>query len=355
MFDEELLQIIDRRVGWNQVVTHYFDTSGVFLASRDLRGLRLASEGDPYGQFAANDVVRHAVHRDARRDHLTYFNTTPRLYRSTDIIDPVDYDSSAYVRFLEENYGAHYSVVLAFGINAYITLMFYKTREQGDFTDEEIDELELVYTYLANTYKTFKKYEQARIVSSLQGDIIASGKKAFLVTDDAMHVLSYNKVAESYLEDLLGHAVIEQLASDSSCTWLPFLLGAEPTSPDEVRTQVIKGYTFSVHQYDRTYSNGIIDRYYWITISSADSALHLMEEPDTDSTRPVMSGDCIQFTPAERRVAELMQRGLTYQEVARELIISFHTVKKHVQNIYAKCGVNSRFELCRWLEEHDFH
>lgn len=32
-------------------------------------------------------------------------------------------------------------------------------------------------------------------------------------------------------------------------------------------------------------------------------------------------------------------------------MVSYHTVKKHVQNIYAKCGVNSRFELYRWLEE----
>lgn len=357
MFDEELLQIIARRLGWDQVVTHYFDTTGVFLASRDLRGLRHADEGDPYEQFVANDVVRHAVRRDARRDHLTYFNTTPRLYKSTDIIDPVDYEGSAYVRFLEENYGAHYSVVLAFGINAYITLMFYKTAAEGDFTDDEIDELEWIYTYVASSYKTFKKYEQVRIVSDLQGDIIASGEKAFLITDDAMHVLNYNKVAEAYLEDLLGHAVIEQLASDTSCTWLPFLLGGEPaSSPEEVRTQTIKDYTFRVHNYDRTYSNGIIDRYHWITISAAGESSPRVAD-DEEGPEPVharISGDVIQFTRTERKVAELMRQGLTYQEVAKELVISFHTVKKHVQNIYGKCGVNSRFELYRWLEEHDF-
>ena len=58
----------------------------------------------------------------------------------------------------------------------------------------------------------------------------------------------------------------------------------------------------------------------------------------------------IPLTPTELRVAELMQSGLTYQAIADELIVSYHTIKKHVQNIYAKCGVNNRYQLYRWLE-----
>ena len=45
----------------------------------------------PYRKFVANDVIRHVVYQDAVRDHLTYFNVLPRLYKSTDIISPVDY------------------------------------------------------------------------------------------------------------------------------------------------------------------------------------------------------------------------------------------------------------------------
>ena len=46
-----------------------------------------------------------------------------------------------------------------------------------------------------------------------------------------------------------------------------------------------------------------------------------------------------------------MYNGLTYQAIADELIISYHTVKKHIQNIYIKCGVNSRYQLYKWLED----
>ena len=56
------------------------------------------------------------------------------------------------------------------------------------------------------------------------------------------------------------------------------------------------------------------------------------------------------LTPAECRVAELLDNGLTYQAIANELVVSYHTIKKHVQNIYLKCGVNSRYELHKWME-----
>ena len=46
-----------------------------------------------------------------------------------------------------------------------------------------------------------------------------------------------------------------------------------------------------------------------------------------------------------------MCQGLTYKAIADELVVSYHTVKKHVQNIYSKCGINSRYELYKWMED----
>ncbi len=359
-FNHDLLDILYRCFGWKNTVIYYFDTAGDFLSSRTLDSLELMGPDHAYGNFVSNDVVRHAIHRDARRDHLTYFNTSPRLYRSTDIANCVAYDTSAYVRFYESSMQAHYTLTLAFGINAYIGLMFWRTADEGDFTDDELEEFEQLYAYIASSYKTFKKYEQARIVAALQGDIVASGEKAFLVTDDAMHALSYNKVTEDYLEDLLGASVIDQLASENSCTWLQFLLAAAPDlSPDRPHTQVIKDYTFTIHRYDRTYSNRIVDRYNWITIKKDDEPIERVPATAPASaaaldTAPQTHRDMTTIlTRSECRVAELMREGLTYQEIAEQLVISFHTVKKHVQNIYSKCGINNRFQLYKWMEEHE--
>lgn len=343
-FSNVLLDSLERNFGLKNALISYFDPHGNFLSWIDHRGILLDCEKHPYRKFAANDVIRHVVYQDAVRDHLTYFNVTPRLYQSTDIINPVDYAHSAYVRFLEENFHAHYSVTMAFGINAYIQVSFFKSLENGDFTEKEIEALNEIYVYVANSYKNFKKYEQAKIVSNIQSEIIISGEKAYFVTDDFMHIMSYNKTAQNYLSDILGPAIAEQISTTSVCSWLPFLLGsdADDITADRVQTRVIKNYIFTIYTYDQSYSNGIVDRYHWITISRKE-----------DGKLPDSSGSKLPLTQAEQRVAELMYSGLTYKAIADELVVSYHTVKKHVQNIYTKCGVKSRFQLYKWLENRE--
>lgn len=51
------------------------------------------------------------------------------------------------------------------------------------------------------------------------------------------------------------------------------------------------------------------------------------------------------LTPAERRVAELVAKGRTNQEVAAELFVRVATVETHLSHVYAKLGVRSRTEL----------
>jgi DNA-binding CsgD family transcriptional regulator len=361
-FSATLLDSLARNFGVRGALIFYFDTQGNFLAWTSSAGAQVDGPEHPYRKFAVSDVVRNVIYQEAVRDRLTYFNVTPRLYRSTDIIHAADYEHSAYVRFLEENFQAHYSVTMAFGINAYIQVAFFKCREDGDFTADEMEQLREIYVFVANAYKTFKKYEQAQIISSIQGEVVASGERAYLVTDDFMHVMSYNDTARDYLEDLLGAEAVEQFGGSRPCTWLPFLLGSEEeetgTSGEKnkteenacqsgparsrVYTRVVKNYIFKVYTYDRTYSNGIVDRYHWITISR--------KEAKQDEKMPDQE---MLLTPTEQKVAELMYSGLTYRAIADELVVSYHTVKKHVQNIYSKCGVNSRFELYRWLEERE--
>ncbi|WP_020565848.1 LuxR C-terminal-related transcriptional regulator [Methylosarcina fibrata] len=51
------------------------------------------------------------------------------------------------------------------------------------------------------------------------------------------------------------------------------------------------------------------------------------------------------LTPQERRVAELVAQGLTNKEIARRCTISPETIKKHLQKIFEKLGINRRSQL----------
>ena len=343
-FCQAMLESLERNFGRGNAVIFYFDTHGQFLSWVTKKGLETDSPKHPYREFFGNDVVRYRIYQEAVRDHLTYFNVVPRLYRATDIINAVDYENSAYVRFLEEKLGAHYSVTLAFGINGYIQISFLKTMEQGDFTEQDMKELSEIYLYIANGYKTFKKYEQQKIISTIKSRIIENGEKAYLVTDDFHHIMDCNEKAQRYLEDILGSPIDDQIGNENmNCTWLAFLMDDLGQGDlDIVKTRVVKNFIIKVYTYDQTYSNRIVDRYHWITI-------HRQKGNQAEA----FSGKVMPLTQAEQRVAELMYNGMTYKQISEELVVSYHTVKKHVQNIYSKCGVNSRYQLYKWIESQE--
>jgi DNA-binding NarL/FixJ family response regulator len=50
----------------------------------------------------------------------------------------------------------------------------------------------------------------------------------------------------------------------------------------------------------------------------------------------------------ERQVLELVARGDTNSEIARQLGITYSTVAKHLKVIYDKLGVNNRVKAALW-------
>jgi len=48
------------------------------------------------------------------------------------------------------------------------------------------------------------------------------------------------------------------------------------------------------------------------------------------------------LTAREREVLQLLLEGASNREIARQLVLSVNTVKKHVLNLYGKLGVHSR-------------
>jgi DNA-binding CsgD family transcriptional regulator len=59
------------------------------------------------------------------------------------------------------------------------------------------------------------------------------------------------------------------------------------------------------------------------------------------------------LTAREVEVLRLVAAGKTNREVASELVVSEHTVARHVQNIFAKLGVSSRTAATAFAFERD--
>lgn len=59
------------------------------------------------------------------------------------------------------------------------------------------------------------------------------------------------------------------------------------------------------------------------------------------------------LTRRELEVLRLVARGATNQEIADELVVSRHTVRRHVSNLLTKLDASSRTAAAAWAHEHD--
>lgn len=70
-------------------------------------------------------------------------------------------------------------------------------------------------------------------------------------------------------------------------------------------------------------------------------------------SRPTADGETHGLSPRELEVLRLVAAGKTNREIASTLVISEHTVARHVQNIFAKLRVSSRTAASAFAFEHD--
>lgn len=66
----------------------------------------------------------------------------------------------------------------------------------------------------------------------------------------------------------------------------------------------------------------------------------LAAEPPLQDQRPV--GELRRLTPREREVLDFIARGMSNAEIAEHLVISPHTLRNHISNVFAKLGVRDR-------------
>jgi DNA-binding NarL/FixJ family response regulator len=65
------------------------------------------------------------------------------------------------------------------------------------------------------------------------------------------------------------------------------------------------------------------------------------------------SRDAHGLSPREREVLRLVATGLSNREISAALVLSEHTVARHLQNIFAKLDVTSRTAAASFAFEHE--
>jgi DNA-binding NarL/FixJ family response regulator len=80
-----------------------------------------------------------------------------------------------------------------------------------------------------------------------------------------------------------------------------------------------------------------------MTPSIALKTLNLLRDPTSLNSEPEEAND-IKLTKRETEILLQLSKGLNYNEISDNLIISPSTVRKHIENIYKKLQVHSKLE-----------
>ncbi len=91
--------------------------------------------------------------------------------------------------------------------------------------------------------------------------------------------------------------------------------------------------------------------------AARETFTELGAQPDLAAIEPPAptkdSGDAHGLSPREKEVLRLVATGQSNREIATALVLSEHTVARHLQNIFAKLGVSSRTAASAFAHEHD--
>ena len=88
----------------------------------------------------------------------------------------------------------------------------------------------------------------------------------------------------------------------------------------------------------------------WANTEQMNFLIDLISE--VPSLRVVNSGGDQLLTPREEQVVALVAEGLANREIARELNLSEHTIKKYLFRIFDKLGISTRVELVLYAVNH---
>lgn len=209
----------------------------------------------------------------------------------------------------------------------------------------------IVYLLLISVLMQFDWTKMVRpvpLLSVLLGVIIltlAQYKKG-MTRDDVLAHAQWNAFLAGLIASLLS--LLSAFSSD----------GTEPISTNRLADELVPLIYGSIIyliirllNYERVKQPTRSENADTMTINSGKQTLSALPDPMTINAILSARG----FSPRECHVALKIVEGISNKEIAEQLFISETTVKKHIQNMFRKCGVNDRrefmIEFAQWMKE----
>ncbi len=198
-----------------------------------------------------------------------------------------------------------------------------------------------------------------QFVASLSGLLAEGVRRGTLLTEppaddhrDRTGVVVLTADNTIQMTNPAGNQWLDELAAPEAPAELPVVVLAvaararrisaiSPDHRDDLHSPADAIATARIRTHDR----------HWATVRGSVLGDHpqapvavLIEHAHAPDLAPIVA-DAYHLTPRERRVTELVARGLPTDDIAADLHLSAYTVQDHLKSIFAKTGSSSRGEL----------
>jgi DNA-binding CsgD family transcriptional regulator len=276
-----------------------------------------------------------------------------RSLQISDIMSYEKYEQTEYYRFVSD-LGYYYQAALALqgedgrGL-AYIGI--FRTRNEGPFTKEDMELMELISEYVSPLLIRFIKSSTAVFLYPMLDLLLNGTEFGAVVTDNRRMVLWFNQEAEkiSRLYNTESDIVMlkPQYFMNESTVQIQRMIGTLDAvllgqSDDHYTSSLQPAFTFWIHPFMVHNVTGNVESRKLIIIHHAGRAD--VSAPETLSSR---------LTAKERVILEGVCIGKSNRELAEHLGISPYTIRTHISNIYKKFGVHNKSELLLLMKDSD--
>jgi DNA-binding NarL/FixJ family response regulator len=170
----------------------------------------------------------------------------------------------------------------------------------------------------------YHDYEPIEAENGRKGIEVARRKKPDLVLCDVM------------MPELDGHGVLQALQQDADLALIPFIFLTAKGEKDDLRS----GMNLGADDYlTKPVANADLVRAIEARLRRSEQQAHREFKPDFSSAEPLLK---LGLTPRATETLLWLAQGKTNQDIATILGITESTVKKHVQEIFEKLGIETR-------------
>ena len=283
------------------------------------------------------DIYLNQFHNhDTLSEYITSQTSSPAqsitnaksVYLPTDFIPKSQYAYSEYYKYLCSA-GLYNIAVMAFSD---YRICFFKDSPEKDFTDDEVQSLSHLYHILYEKLITFHVDLNTRISNQLQQKFWSNKKMGFIIYDEYGIALEYNDCVLEYITSLFPYCSLTSV--------FKYLIADFQNVNKGVINKTITGrnYKISICSSLKVDSFGIVRTHYLFTISKTNNESCTATFINNSYSKNIFSS----LTMREVEILDAYCNGNDYHQIAKSLIISEHTVRSHLKNIYQKLGTSNQ-------------